>query len=233
MPRTKEQVWGAVSRGWVQRGERIWFAGPERGRNRRIWCPCRTGILHTLLCWWCHGMAWMAGGSPGINEASATSLFVTDPSVPAWAPLCLVLPCRTCWCQSRGEGLRPSSYRSWLGGQECPEGEEQQGLMAGRSHGSYGRAKAHRACSLPFPRPQLFPAAAGPGITISPSPAAFLPQSCSLAPSPCPGGCFGARGCHRGQGWPWGTRSVGAQPGTSLPTLFTRHIPGLQEVVQG
>lgn len=56
MPRTKEQVWGAASRGWVQRGKRIWFAGPERGRNHRIWCLCRAGILHTLLCW--HGMAW-------------------------------------------------------------------------------------------------------------------------------------------------------------------------------
>lgn len=45
------------------------------------WDPAHSALL--LVAW--HGMAWMAGGSPGTNEASATSLFVTDPSVPGSA----------------------------------------------------------------------------------------------------------------------------------------------------
>lgn len=81
---------------------------------------------------------------------------------------------------------------------------------------------------MPFPQPQLFPAAAGSQISISPS---FAPPPqprarCPAQPWEVFWG-FWARGAARG------TQSVGAQASTILPTLFTHHIPGLQEVVQG
>lgn len=144
---------GAESRGWVQRGERIWFvlhppgqASPllvaEQGRNRLIWLSLqRAGLLCTLLEAQGGGTVGTAGGSPGTDEASATSRLqrqayispfvtpgeTTNPTIPAWPPSCPVLshhagltgPCIATGAGHCGQGLKPSSNtKAWLRGEK-------------------------------------------------------------------------------------------------------------------
>lgn len=134
-----------------------------------------------------------------------------------------------------GWGVRKSLWRGRSGG---------KGFTAGRSMAE--EEPRHTAArSLPFSRPRLFPAAPSLSTTVSPSSAGFLfpklppPLQGSAAPGPLPRDFWGAgtpsarTNGHRPHRWPRGIRSVGAGAGSSPPALFTRHIPGLEEAVQG
>lgn len=125
-----------------------------------------------------HGVAWH-----GWLEGQTRPL--PPPCLSPWgrALTPLSLPCRTHWCQCCGEGLKPSSCRCCLGGEESPLGEEQQNrdLYLEEAMEATEEPRHTGAWSPPFPRPQPFPGSPSPHPRLLSS-----PQSRSPSPAPCP-----------------------------------------------